>query len=46
MIHSIYHNKCACENSDGREDPKTSSVFGTMLMLPDEMFWGVRAAAA
>lgn len=41
MIHSIYHNKCACENSDGREDPKTSSVFGTMLMLPDEMFWGV-----
>lgn len=35
MLHSTYHNK------DTYEDPKTSSVFETMLMLPDELFWGV-----
>lgn len=39
MIHSTYHNK------DTYEDPKTSSVFETMLMLPDELFWGVLRAA-
>ena len=35
MLHSTYHNK------DTYEDPKTSSVFETMLMLPDDLFWGV-----
>ena len=39
MIHSTYHNK------DTYEDPKTSSVFETMLMLPDELFWGVLRTA-
>lgn len=39
MIHSTYYNK------DTNEDPKTSSVFETMLMLPDELFWGVLRAA-
>lgn len=39
MIHSTYHNK------DTYEDPKTSSVFETMLMLPDDLFWGVLRAA-
>ncbi len=35
MLYSTYHNK------DTYEDPKTSSVFETMLMLPDELFWCV-----
>lgn len=39
MIHSTYHNK------DTYEDPKTSSVFETMLMLPDELFWSVLSEA-
>lgn len=39
MLHSTYHNK------DTYEDPKTSSVFETMLMLPDELFWGILRAA-
>ena len=39
MLHSTYHNK------DTYEDPKTSSVFETMLMLPDELFWGVLRSA-
>lgn len=39
MLHSTYHNK------DTYEDPKTSSVFETMLMLPDELFWGVLRTA-
>ncbi|WP_285828081.1 hypothetical protein [Bacteroides acidifaciens] len=39
MIHSTYYNK------DTNEDSKTSSVFETMLMLPDELFWGVLRAA-
>lgn len=39
MLHSTYHNK------DTYEDPKTSSVFETMLMLPDDLFWGVLRAA-
>ncbi len=33
MLHSTCHNK------DSYEDPKTSSVFETMFMLPDELFW-------
>lgn len=33
MIHSKYHKK------NTNEDPKTSSVFETMLMLPDDLFW-------
>lgn len=32
MLHSTCHNK------DSYEDPKTSSVFETMFMLPDELF--------
>lgn len=39
MIHSKYHNKKTYE------DQKTSSVFETMLMLPDELFWGVLRSA-
>lgn len=39
MLHSTYHNK------DTYEDPKTSSVFETMLMLPHELFWGVLRTA-
>ena len=39
MLHSNYHNK------NTHEDPKTSSVFETMLMLPDELFWEVVRAA-
>ena len=35
MFHSSYHN------NNTYEDPKTSSVFETMLMLPDDLFWGV-----
>lgn len=35
MYHSLYHHK------DTNEDPKTSSVFETMLMLPDEIVWSV-----
>lgn len=39
MIYSIYHNK------DTYEDPKTSSIFETMLMLPDDLFWNILRAA-
>lgn len=39
MIHSTYHNK------DTYEDPKTSSVFEIMLMLPDDLFWWVLRTA-
>lgn len=39
MIHSTYHNK------DTYEDPKTSSVFEMMLMLPDELFWSILRSA-
>lgn len=28
-------------SKDTNEDPKTSSIFETLLMLPDELFWGV-----
>lgn len=35
MLHSIYHHKST------NEDPKTSSVFETILMLPDEMVWSI-----
>ena len=35
MIHSTYYQK------DTYEDPKTSSVFETLLMLPDELLWEV-----
>lgn len=35
MLQSTYPNK------DTNEDSKTSSVFETMLMLPDELFCGV-----
>lgn len=33
MIHSTYHKKNTCE------DPKTSAIFETLLMLPDDLFW-------
>ena len=39
MIHSTYYHK------DTYEDPKTSSVFETLLMLPDELLWEVLRAA-
>lgn len=39
MIHSTYRHKST------NEDPKTSAVFETMLMLPDELFWNVLRAA-
>lgn len=35
MIHSSYYHK------DTHEDPKTSTVFESMLMLPDELFWKI-----
>lgn len=35
MIHSTYYHK------DTHEDPKTSTVFESMLMLPDELFWKI-----
>lgn len=35
MYHSLYHKK------DTNEDPKTSAVFETLLMLPDEVVWHV-----
>ncbi len=34
-----------CHNKDAYEHPKTSLVFGTMLMLPDELFRGVLRVA-
>ena len=40
MLHSTYHNK------DTYEDPKTSSVFETMFMLPDGLFWVVLRTAS
>lgn len=39
MFYSTYHHK------DTYEDPKTSSVFETMLMLPDELFWDLLRSA-
>lgn len=39
MLHSKYHKK------NTYEDPKTSSVFETMLMLPDELFWSLLRSA-
>ena len=39
MIHSTYYHK------DTYEDPKTSSVFETLFMLPDELLWEVLRAA-
>lgn len=38
MLHSTYHNK------DTNEDPKTLSVFETMSMVSEELFWGVLRA--
>lgn len=35
MIHSTYYHKKTYE------DPKTSTVFEYMLMLPDELFWKI-----
>lgn len=35
MYHSLYHRK------DTNEDPKTSAVFETLLMLPDEVVWHI-----
>lgn len=40
MIHCTYHKKPPI-----KEDPKTSSVFETLLMLPDELVWGILRAA-
>lgn len=39
MLYSTYNNKHT------NEDPKTSSIFETMLMLPDELFWEIVRAA-
>lgn len=39
MLHSTYHHK------DTHEDPKTSSVFETLLMLLDELFWSILRSA-
>lgn len=39
MIHSAYYHK------DTHEDPKTSTVFESMLMLPDELFWKILRCA-
>lgn len=39
MLYSSYYEKHTYE------DPKTSSVFETMLMLPDELFWSLLRTA-
>lgn len=39
MLYSSDHH------NDTYEDPKTSSVFETMLMFPDELFWRVLRTA-
>ena len=35
MLHSTYHHK------DTNEDPKTSSVFENLMLLPDNVFWHI-----
>lgn len=39
MRYSYYHNK------NTNEDPKTSSVFETLLMLPDDVIWQILRSA-
>ena len=39
MIHSTYHRK------DTNEDPKTSTVFELLLLLPDEVVWDILRSA-
>ncbi len=39
MLHSTFHNK------DTNEDPKTSSVFENLILLPDNVFWRVLRGA-
>ena len=38
MIYSTQHNKHI------NEDPKTSIVFGNLMLLPDNVFWGILKA--
>lgn len=40
MIYSTKHNK------NTNEDPKTSGVFENLMLLPDNVFWGILKAAA
>lgn len=40
MIYSIQHNK------NTNEDPKTSVVFENLMLLPDNVFWGILRKAA
>jgi hypothetical protein len=39
MLYSSYYRK------DTHEDPKTSSIFETLMMLPDDMFWSILRSA-
>ena len=40
MIYSTKHNK------NTKEDPKTSSVFENLMLLPDNVFWEILQTAA
>ena len=40
MIYSTKHNK------NTNEDPKTSTVFGNLMLLPDNVFWEILQTAA
>lgn len=40
MIYSTYHNK------NTNEDPKTSTVFGNLMLLPDNVFWNILKVSA
>ena len=40
MIYSTQHNK------NTNEDPKTSTVFGSIMLLPDDIFWNILKTAA
>ena len=40
MIYSTLHNK------NTNEDPKTSVVFGNLMLLPDNVFWEILKSAA
>ena len=40
MIYSTRHNK------NTNEDPKTSVVFDNLMLLPDDVFWGILRLAA
>ena len=40
MIYSTQHNK------NTNEDPKTSAIFENLMLLPDNVFWGILKSAA